>query len=390
MNDEAGMALRSYGRSSISRFLGDFIVYRSLNPCDPRLPGFAESSAVLGLPAGRLPRKHEPGYAKVVVYQLQAARQLSRPGASLKRLLYLGDTRLSDATAFYNLCRAGGWEGLAFICSEDPRQPAALAAEDNPDKSLQNSRLFISNRWSLLGEFDRQRQAAGFEVDEETVAVIDLDKTALGARGRNAGVIDQARQLAVQVTVADLLGEDFDPALFQQAYAALDKPEFHTFTQDNQDYLAYTCLAIGSGRCSLVSLLTKVRSGELAGFEPFISGLNTELAALPENFRALHRDFYAQMQAGDPTPFKAFRRSEYRLTAARLGCLPHGAPVPQILVEEITVTWEVHRAALEWKKAGALIFGLSDKPDEASLPTPELAQQGALPLHRIETHLIGA
>ena len=41
------------------------------------------------------------------------------------------------------------------------------------------------------------------------------------------------------------------------------------------------------------------------------------------------------------------------------------------------------------RRAGALLFGLSDKPDEASLPTPELEQQGHLPLHRNVTHIVG-
>jgi hypothetical protein len=58
-------------------------------------------------------------------------------------------------------------------------------------------------------------------------------------------------------------------------------------------------------------------------------------------------------------------------------------------MEEIVITQEVRELALEWRSRGALLFGLSDKPDEASLPTPELEQQGYLPLHRSVTHLVG-
>jgi hypothetical protein len=43
----------------------------------------------------------------------------------------------------------------------------------------------------------------------------------------------------------------------------------------------------------------------------------------------------------------------------------------------------------EWRRRGALLFGLSDKPDEASIPTPELASQGYRAIHRTATHVIG-
>jgi len=95
------------------------------------------------------------------------------------------------------------------------------------------------------------------------------------------------------------------------------------------------------------------------------------------------------VQAGDPTPFKAFRRNEYRVTIAKMGCLPDSAPVEELLAGEIVITEEVRRAALDWQARGALIFGLSDKPDEASLPTPKQVGQGFPPLHRKETHVVG-
>jgi hypothetical protein len=385
MNDDDGMDIRSYGCSTVSKFLDDFIVYRGLNPCDRRLPNYAECRSAVGLQQGGLPRKHEEDYARIVVHLLRSARRQSLPEARIRRLIYLGDTRLSDATAYQNLCRAGNWAGLAFICSEDSRSPAALLSEGEKERCI-----YTSNRWALLSEFDRQRKAQNIPVDEETVVVVDLDKTAIGARGRNAGVIDQARQLAVQQTVADLLREAFDPGLFQQAYAVLNKPEFHSFTEDNQDYVAYVCLAIGNGRYRLEDTLAEIHAGSLLTFDQFISRIDKDSSELPERFRVLHADFYTKMQAGDPTPFKEFRRNEYLITAGRMGCLPRDTPPAQILAKEIAITWEVHQIALNWKASGALIFGLSDKPDEASLPTPEQVAKGSLPLHRIETHLVSA
>ena len=105
--------------------------------------------------------------------------------------------------------------------------------------------------------------------------------------------------------------------------------------------------------------------------------------------REIHSEIFSQFQAGDPTPFKEFRRNEYRLTAGQMGCLPDDSPVSTILTEEIVITQEVREMALEWKNQGALLFGLSDKPDEASLPTPELARQGWQPLQRTITHSVG-
>lgn len=384
---EDDMALGVYGRGSVSDFLDDLIVYRGLNPCDSRLPSYAVSASEIGLQQGRLPRKHEDSYARLVVYLLEAARRLTRPSSRIKRLIYLGDTRLSDVTAFRNLCSAGRWDGLAFICSEDKKRAAELLKETAEGGS--NILLYSANRWSLLSEFDERRQYRDFGVDEETVVVIDLDKTAIGARGRNAGVIDQARQLAVQVTVADLLGDAFQLPVFQEAYAALNQTEFHVFTEDNQDYLAYVCLAIASGRYVLEEVVERIRSGRLVTFHEFISEVDSHRFEISKAFSSLHADFFAYLKAGDPTPFKAFRRNEYYLTASRMGWLPDDASLEQILSEEIVITREVHQAALKWKSNGALIFGLSDKPDEASLPDPEQVSRGCLPLHRIESHIVG-
>jgi hypothetical protein len=72
-----------------------------------------------------------------------------------------------------------------------------------------------------------------------------------------------------------------------------------------------------------------------------------------------------------------------------MGCLDDQASVEDLLSSEIVITQEVREAALRWQAAGALLFGLSDKPDEASIPTGDLAAQGFLPIHRVETHTVG-
>jgi hypothetical protein len=46
--------------------------------------------------------------------------------------------------------------------------------------------------------------------------------------------------------------------------------------------------------------------------------------------------------------------------------------------------------ALAWRARGALLFGLSDKPDEASLPSEARAAEGCRSLHETATHVVGA
>ncbi len=72
-----------------------------------------------------------------------------------------------------------------------------------------------------------------------------------------------------------------------------------------------------------------------------------------------------------------------------MGCLPDHENIQTILSEEIVITQEVRAQALKWREQGALLFGLSDKPDEASIPPSDLARLGWQPLHRTITHAIG-
>ena len=107
--------LTFFGKSSLFDIWGDFIVYRNLVPADQRLPAIGELRQRLSLQSPNLPRKTDSDYAQVVAEQLRQARRLELPGAALQRLVFIGDTRLLDATAFQNLCAAGGWQGWAFI-----------------------------------------------------------------------------------------------------------------------------------------------------------------------------------------------------------------------------------------------------------------------------------
>jgi hypothetical protein len=252
--------------------------------------------------------------------------------------------------------------------------------------------LYLANRWSALENFVHFVDTQGGIIDASTAVVVDIDKTFIGARGRNDHVINAARVEGVERTVADLLGADFDAETFRRAYDALNRTVYQPFTADNQDYLAYICLMVGAGLYALDALLARVDAGELEGFVDFIAEVQRRRGKLAATgLVEVHDRVWARVQAGDPTPFKAFRYNEYLTTVARFGALgDQGPDVEALLARRIVITQEVWETVAAFKARGALVFGVSDKPDEASLPTAQQAAQGMRPLHHLTTPAVGA
>jgi hypothetical protein len=358
----------------LSEFLGDLVVYRNLDVQDPALPRLKTILQELELPQNRIPRKAEAAYGQIVASLLRDVKLSGDPRQPIQHLIFVGDTRMNDGTAFVNICEAGGWNGIAFIGSEQDR-PAAIQRDPGFDLPLYNA-----NRWSLLGEFEETCQQNGIPISPRCAIVFDLDKTSLGARGRNDAAIDQARTQAAEDVVRAILTGGFDPQLFFSTYRLFNQVEFHGFTTDNQDYLVYLCLLATAGVIQADTLAEQVRSGSLRSFEAFANIIQTRQATLPAAILETQADFYDCLQNGDPTPFKAFRRQEYFNTVSAMRT--PSSLEQDVLARTICITEEVRRFALAGRERGALLFGLSDKPDEASLPAPDLAQQGFLPLHR--------
>jgi len=366
--------------ASIYDLVGDLVVYRDLDPVDSRLPRFSESWPLMGLAGPQTPRKIEPAYAQALAWQLRQMRALDAPGAAIEELVFIGDNLSSDGSAFRNLRAAGDWRGWAFI-GADRRDPPA--AEETAG-------ITTANRWTALAPFLAGLLYGGAALDTRTAVVLDIDKTAIGARGRNDAVIDAARIAAIEATVADALGSDFDQQRFREAYATLNVARYHPFTADNQDNVAYICLMLGAGVSSLDELTRDIQDGSLATFKDFMAQVEAGRQHLPSaGLQALHDDIYAYVRAADPTPFKAFRRREYRETVARMGCLPDDAPVEDMLTQEVCMTREVLDAAVWLRGRGCLLAALSDKPAEATMPTPDLIARGFLPLHRAPAHVVG-
>jgi len=368
-----------FERGTIHDILGDLVVYRNLEPADerlrsPQLPPLPPPQS-WGGKRGGVPRKAEPAYAQAVLRILGQAQAL-RSDQRLQRLIYIGDTAMNDGQAIRNLGQHLPVYG--FIGHERLEESKRIEIEDG---------IMLANRWAALVDFVHFFQGEGFAFDEATAVLVDLDKTAFGARGRNSRAIDAARVEAVRRTVEEVLGANFNEAEFRVAYDELNQPPYHPFTADNQDYLAYICLMVGGGVYDFSQLLTDLEARRLSSFAQFVEACAER--PIGDELAPVHREVYTNFRRGDPTPFKSFRYREYEETVRRMDCLPDDAGEEKVLAEEIVITREVAEVCRFLKGKGVLLFGLTDKPDESSTPRPELAQKGYLPLHRVTMKVVG-
>ena len=203
-------------------------------------------------------------------------------------------------------------------------------------------------------------------------------------------LLDRARVAAVRLTVEELLGGDFDEDAFRAVYDRLNQLELHHFTRDNQDYLAYISLMVNGGIYPADRLWADLDDGSLAGFHQFVTLCDAHQSQMSRGLLAAHREVTANMARQDPTPFKSFRYREFHTTVALMNVLPDDASETDVLAGEIVITGEVADAADMLAAQGVLTFGLSDKPDEASVPSAEAAAAGAVALHHVKMKVIGS
>ena len=373
-----------FERGTLHDLLGDLVVYRNLEPADKRL----RTPQLVG---DSIPRKTEPAYAQAILHILGQAQAL-RSDKRLRRLIYIGDTAMNDGQAIRNL---GQHLPIYGFIGQERGEVGSWKLEvgySNLQPPISNfqpptSSVMLANRWEALVDFVHFLQGEGFAFDEATAALIDLDKTAFGARGRNSHAIDAARVEAVRRTVEEVLGGDFDEDKFRVVYDELNQPRYHPFTADNQDYLAYICLMVSGEVYDFIQLLADLDDECLSTFAQFIETCAER--AIGDELAPVHREVYANFQRGDPTPFKSFRYREYEETVRRMDRLPDEVGEERVLAEEIVITREVADVCRFLRGKGVLLFGLTDKPDESSIPRPELAQKGYLPLHRVTMKVVG-
>jgi hypothetical protein len=260
---------------------------------------------------------------------------------------------------------------------------------DESEKVEYDDMFMVANRWERLADFPDWARRDGIVCDEQAAVLIDIDKTFIGARGRNDRVIDAARVAAVRQTVEDLLGGSFDEVGFRAVYDELNKQKYHHFTGDNQDYLAYICLMVVADVFPPNELWSELHEGRLSGFTQFVTLCDARRERMGEGLTLAHREVTVNVRQGDPTPFKSFRHREYFTTVGRMDCLPDATSEPDLLAGEILITGEVVRVAHELSEMGVLTFGISDKPDEASLPPKAVVEEGGQPIHRVPMKVYG-
>lgn len=373
----------NFGRACLADICDDWVIYRNLEPLDKRVPGLKHAFYDMELRSEQIPRKQDRDYAKAAVWFVNRIQQVRGARAPIQELLFLGDTLFNDGQAFANMIDASGWRGACFIGAERMDQDAAVRIEQEV--------VQIANRWSLLAPWVATLKEEGFRLDAGTAVIIDIDKTALGAKGRNDKVIDRARLAGIFRTMDAVLGADFDQATFEQHYNELNRARYHLLTADNQDYLAYICMVLNTRIITIDEVIREVDSKSLDSFEQFIRWVDSRMminTAAGESLREVHEAVNGSVRVGDPTPFKRFRRQEFISTMEHMGNMPDSASVQELLENEIAITEEVYQLALWLRARQCQILCLSDKPDEASRPHPHISPDLA-PLHRAQTHRVG-
>lgn len=373
----------SFGRARLADFCEDWVVYRNLEPLDKRLPGLKTAYYDMDLRTDQIPRKQDFPYAKAATYFLNQIQRIRGVKTPLAEVLFLGDTLFNDSQAFKNIRQFSHWQGACFIGAERGDQPVSLSADEE--------NVYSANRWALLAEWAQRLRTQGFALDERTAVIIDIDKTALGAKGRNDKVIDRARLAGIFRTMDSVLGAEFHQGEFERDYAELNRSKYHQLTADNQDYLAYICMVLNTHLITLDEVKREVESESLDNFEQFIRWVDSRMMINPaagEQLREVHEAVNASVRNGDPTPFKRFRRQEFISTLEHMGNLPDTASPGELLQDEITLTEEVYDLAGWLRDRKSIVLCLSDKPDEASMPhkrvSPDLP-----PLHMAQTHRVG-
>ncbi len=383
-NEQAEAEMKNYGRAALADYFGDFVIYRNLEPLDRRLPGLKAAAYKMNLSSDRIPRKLDTDYAKAAIFFAEQGQKLRRQKAALSELLFIGDTPSGDGEAYANMQQLSGWQGSCFIGCEQPQQKFVVDIDEE-------DAIYVANRWAALGDWVQWARQRGMHLDERTVVLVDIDKTALGAKGRNDNVINAARLEGMFRTMVSVLGDSFDRTAFEREYAELNRSRYHFLTADNQDYLAYICLALNAGLVSFDEILDEIKSGSLANFEQFLRWVGSRMLIYPEGgekLRQTHEAVVCSVRMGDPTPFKQFRRQEFMSTIERMGFMLDETPVDELLAREITLTNEVCELVTWLEARGCLLLCLSDKPDEASCPDAHVSPD-LPPIHRAQTHRVG-
>ncbi|MGB9694620.1 MAG: hypothetical protein ACP5SB_01385 [Caldisericaceae bacterium] len=319
----------SFRRGTLNDIFKDYIVFRELRPIKEGLSSFEE----LGNKSHKgFPRKKDKEYAAILC-------QIFRSAMSFSKIVYIGDTFLSDLAVIENI-KELGYDVFGVITDETGK-----------NSESKYPYIVFNNSWDQLSNYVVDK------INNETVLVVDIDKTAIGARGRNDSSVDKARTDAI-LDLAKRVFKNPEKDEFMRLYHYIHAKDFLNFTQDNQDIVSILSLIIYSNAISFddFSSFAKTRK-----FEEFIQDVKVQGELVP-----LVDEVRTNIREDNATLFPTFRRIELEKTLNRMDFLPDDTPIEKLLEEEILITGEVYRIGIRANEKGALVFGVSDKPEKAS------------------------
>lgn len=368
----------------LSDVYGDLVIYRNLEPLDKRIKGLRKAAGRMGVMNDSIPRKHDADYAAATIWFIEEAQQLREVPKNIKELLVIGDSIYNDGQAFQNIREVSRWGGSCFIGAEafGEKPQGKLDAETN---------VYSANRWGALATWAALLVEQEYRLNDETAVIVDIDKTLIGARGRNDHMIVQARLQGIYRTMDSVLGNRFDKAAFERQYSELSEAKYNHITEDNLDYLVYACLVINATLIQFDELVGQVENGSIDNFPQFARWVNSRMingAAVGERLRQVHESVMTGIHVGDPTPFKRLREQEFISTASLMGNRVNSPNADDLLEDEIVITNEVIQISRWFQERGCLLLCMSDKPSESACPEPQVMRD-MLPLHRIKSYCVG-
>lgn len=330
-----------YKRDYLNKIFEDYIIFRELNIVKSSLPNFENISKILSL--NSLPRKKDKEYVLVLSYLIDLI-------GDFNRIIYFGDTFLNDKSVVENLTSLNKYEVFGII------------TEGKGEKKKFNN-ILINDKWENLREILKD---LNIRFDKYTFLIVDIDKTIIGARGRNDTSIVKARFDAIKKIADEFIG-NYDEDKFFKIYQKLNERKYQSFTEDNQDIVTLLTITFYLNLYPFDKFLYEFEDGihknKLIFFKEVLEKWNEDI-----KFLEILKNCVNRMEKNDQTPFIEFRYKEFETTINRMDFLSDDTPQNVLLEEEIMITREVYEILLEAKERNGYVLGLSDKPEASSFP----------------------
>ncbi|MDI6861367.1 MAG: hypothetical protein QMD25_05075 [Caldisericia bacterium] len=330
-----------YKRDVLNNIFEDYIIYRELNIVKKNLPNFLKIKDTLSL--NFLPRKKDKEYVKVLSYLIELIGEF-------KRVIYIGDTFLNDKSVVENLTALNKYEVFGIIT-------------EGKGERVRHNNIIINNRWENLKDIFDELE---IKVDKYTIFIVDIDKTIIGAKGRNDLSITKARFDAIKEIANEIIG-NYDEKKFFEIYQKLNEKKYHSFTEDNQDIVTLLTILFYLDLYPFSKFLDEFEKGIHIDKLTFLKTI-LKKTRKSSKFIELLKNCILRIENYDQTPFIEFRYKEFEKTIKRMDFLNDETPQDILLEEEIMITREVYEIICKAKDRDAKVLGLSDKPEASSFP----------------------